>query len=153
MKLSFFLKNLHLKPLFKKFLTVFGAMWLLIEHLVVFFPQMLQIGINLYLYFGSILVPLGIALYLVWRDFLSSLSVVLPGTDVSIAIRVGDIFQMKGAFIISTNTTFDTDISHRKGVASNHLISPKSLQGQFTKKYYDGRVDILRLGDRGSFKK
>ena len=147
MKLSIFLKKRYLKPILIKickfFLTVLGTMWLLIEHLVVFLPQMLQMGINLYLYFGSLLVPLVIALFLVWRDFLSSLSVDLHGTDVSIEIRVGDIFQMNGAFIISTNTTFDTDISLRSGVAGNHLISPTSLQGKFTERFYPNDVKTL----------
>ena len=54
----------------------------------------------------------------------------LEGQDILIEIRVGNIFSVKGAFIISTNTAFDTDMS-------DGLLSPQTLQGQFTKKYYD----------------
>ena len=54
----------------------------------------------------------------------------LEGQDISIEIQVGDIFSIEGAFIISTNTAFNTDMSAE-------TISPETLQGQFTKKYYD----------------
>ena len=53
----------------------------------------------------------------------------LNGKDVSIEIRISNIFDVKGALIISTNSTFDTD-------RSEGLISPDSLQGQFTERYY-----------------
>ena len=68
----------------------------------------------------------------------------LEGADVSIEIRVGDIFKMEGAFIISTNTTFDTDMSYNPRISDSHLIHPDSLQGQFTKRYYD-KVEHLDL--------
>ena len=61
----------------------------------------------------------------------------LEAADVSVEIRVGDIFKMEGAFIISTNTTFDTDMSCNRHISDFHLIHPDSLQGQFTKRYYD----------------
>ncbi len=55
----------------------------------------------------------------------------LGETDVLIEIRVDDIFNIEdGVFVISTNTTFDTDIS-------GGLISADSLQGQFTQRYYN----------------
>ncbi|MCY4552607.1 MAG: DUF6430 domain-containing protein [Candidatus Poribacteria bacterium] len=59
----------------------------------------------------------------------------LEGQDILIEIRVGDIFSADGAFIISTNTAFDMDMS-------DGPISPETLQGQFTKKYYD---DVAHL--------
>ena len=59
----------------------------------------------------------------------------LEGQDISIEIRVGDIFSIEGAFIISANTAFDTDML-------DGPVSPESLQGQFTKKYYN-KVDYL----------
>ena len=54
----------------------------------------------------------------------------VEGRDVEIEIRIGDIFNVNGSLVISTNSTFDTDMS-------NGLISENSLQGKFTKKYYD----------------
>ena len=60
-----------------------------------------------------------------------SVSEKLSEADVLIEIRVDDIFNIEGGvFVISTNTTFDTDIS-------GGLISADSLQGQFTQRYYN----------------
>lgn len=52
----------------------------------------------------------------------------LKGRDISIEIVVADLFNMKGDKIIGCNTTFDTEIPA--------VISPKSIQGQFTKKNF-----------------
>ena len=54
----------------------------------------------------------------------------LEGTDIWIEIKVGNIFNLKGDFIIGTNTKFETSFS-------NGRISEGSLQVQLTKKYYD----------------
>ncbi len=56
-------------------------------------------------------------------------------SDTRMAIRVDDILNVEGAIIVGTNTTFDTSIS--KGI-----ISPESLQGQFTCKYYDAEEHL-----------
>lgn len=53
----------------------------------------------------------------------------LTGRDVVIEIRVGNMFDLSGAFVIGSNISFDTD-------TSNGLISLRSVQGQFTEKYY-----------------
>ncbi len=52
----------------------------------------------------------------------------LAGRDVGIEIRVADMFSLPGALVIGSNVSFDTDAA---------LISPKSVQGQFTAKFYD----------------
>jgi hypothetical protein len=49
--------------------------------------------------------------------------------DVTIAIEVGNIFWTKDALVVGSNTTFDTDLTNR-------IISPASVQGQFTNLYY-----------------
>lgn len=54
----------------------------------------------------------------------------LTGRDVAIEIRVADMFKVDGAFVIGSNTSFDTDLS-------GGLISKRSVQGQFTEKYYN----------------
>ncbi len=59
----------------------------------------------------------------------------INGSDVKIEIRIADIFGIKAAYVISTNTSFDT-------VVSRALISADSLQGNFTRRYYD-KVDHL----------
>ena len=59
----------------------------------------------------------------------------LKDRDVWIAIRIGDIFDIKGSLVVSTNSTFDT---------ADGIISPESLQGQFTSKYYDSKTHLDR---------
>ena len=54
----------------------------------------------------------------------------LHNRDILIQVIVGDILKMKGDYVIGSNVTFDT-------VLDKNFISPKSIQGQFTKKYYD----------------
>lgn len=54
----------------------------------------------------------------------------LHNRDILIQVIVGDILKMKGDYVIGSNVTFDT-------VLDKNFISPKSVQGQFTKKYYD----------------
>ena len=56
-------------------------------------------------------------------------------SDTRMVIRVDDILNVAGAIIVGTNTTFDTSIS--KGI-----ISPDSLQGQFTNRYYDAEEHL-----------
>lgn len=57
-----------------------------------------------------------------------SVSEKLEKVDISIEIRVGDIFKLSGALIIGTNTTFDTA-----------RLSAESLLGQCCEKYYANR--------------
>ncbi|EJL63880.1 macro domain-containing protein [Flavobacterium sp. CF136] len=59
-----------------------------------------------------------------------------PGQDLTIEVCIDDLFTVNGQKVISTNTTFDTDMA-------SGIISKKSLQGQFTQKYYPGDVPKL----------
>ena len=52
----------------------------------------------------------------------------ISDTDIVVELRVGDMFKRKGAFIIGSNTTFDTSIEDR-------TISEDSIQGQFTRRF------------------
>lgn len=54
----------------------------------------------------------------------------LHNRDILIQVVVGDILKMKGDYVIGSNVTFDTALD-------KNFISLKSVQGQFTKKYYD----------------
>ena len=87
---------------------------------------------NILMFFAMIAVVLFIGIvHFLWKcKKRLSVSQKIKETDISIDIQVGDIFNHQGAFIISTNTTFDTDMS-------GGLISKDSLQGQFTEKYYE----------------
>lgn len=71
------------------------------------------------------------AVYTFWRRRPSvSRCERLAGTDILIEIRIADIFSVKAAYVISTNTSFDTTVNEC-------LISRRSLQGAFTEKFYD----------------
>lgn len=59
----------------------------------------------------------------------------LPQRDIKIEIRVADIFDVKGAYVIGTNTTFDTEIGRG-------IISESSIQGQFTKKFFHNHNEL-----------
>lgn len=55
--------------------------------------------------------------------------------DLDIEVRLGDMFSVEGDYVVSTNTTFDTSVE-------GGLISPLSVQGQFTRRFY---VNVGRL--------
>src|SRR5262249_45212037 len=60
----------------------------------------------------------------------------LPKKDLCIVVQIGDILSCRGQVVISTNTTFDTDMS-------SGLIAPDSLQGQFALRYFNGNTEEL----------
>ncbi|MEM9029300.1 MAG: macro domain-containing protein [Pseudomonadota bacterium] len=60
----------------------------------------------------------------------------IPGKDYHIEVRIGDILNAPNGIVISTNSTFDTNISSK-------LIAADSLQGQFTLRYFNGEVADL----------
>lgn len=57
----------------------------------------------------------------------------VPKRDLVFEVKIGDIFAEQGDIIVSTNTTFDTDIA-------SGLISPDSLQGQVALKFFQGNT-------------
>ena len=144
MNLPVYLSKKHLKNC-RQFMTiittacyVYSGSWLIIEILNYFLPTFEErtrgnLWLLVIIFFSGL--AIGTARYL--RKCAKMLSVVhrLEGQDISIEIRIGDIFSIEGAFIISTNTAFDTDML-------DGPVSPESLQGQFTKKYCD-KVDYL----------
>ena len=139
MSLPVYLSKQHLKNC-RQFMTiittacyVYSGSWLIIEILNHFLPTFEErsrgnLWLLIIIFFSGLVI--GTAWYL--RKCAKMLSVThrLEGQDISIEIRVGDIFTFEGAFVISANTAFDTNIS-------DGMISSESLQGQFTKKYYD----------------
>ena len=61
----------------------------------------------------------------------------IPKKDLSFELFVGDMMSLDcGGFVISTNTTFDTDIA-------SGIIAKDSLQGQFAIKFFDGNTREL----------
>lgn len=112
---------------------VYSGCWLSIEILSHFSPTFEEWSRgNLRMFLFIILIGLMIGFFHFLHKCAKTLSVGhrLEGQDILIEIRVGSIFNIEGAFVISTNTSFDTNMS----VGS---ITPLSLQGQFTNKYYN----------------
>lgn len=54
---------------------------------------------------------------------------ILTNRDVRIEVRVGDLFSGDHALVIGCNASFDTDMA-------SGIISGRSVQGQFTERYY-----------------
>lgn len=112
--------------------SAFGKIWLIIAVTSFFFtnakPYLSQ---NPYLLIGTML---SISLW-VGRPRLT-VSTRLKNCDIDLEIRVGSLFNLRGAYVVSTNTTFDTDINAG-------IISKNSLQGQLTSKFYSD--DIAQL--------
>ena len=148
MKLPLFLsklKNIIYTDFLKLVISVLSSIWLLIEMGSFSVPWVEKWARgNGWLFLGCLGLALlwGLAQFIRQRtderqrtDVLS-VSHQLAKNDILIEIRVDDIFNIEGAFVISTNTTFDTEIS-------KDLISEDSLQGQFTVKYYHKKVEYL----------
>ncbi len=57
--------------------------------------------------------------------------------EISVVVKVGDLFEQPGHLIIGFSDTFDTDTTDGK------IISPDSVQGQFLQRVYDGDRDRL----------
>ncbi len=137
--LTAWLRNLISGQTVSAVLSSFGAMWLAIQLTRFFFPDTTIYGTtklqeairNAWPLFA--VVGFGIAGWL--RRPHLTVSHKLNGRDVTIQIAIGDIFSLPGALIIGSNTTFDTRIS-------TELISERSVQGIFTRKYYTDETQL-----------
>jgi hypothetical protein len=108
------------------FLAALGFFWLITEISSFLFEAWKAQLQALWTYFFSASVA-----YTLWlRRPIISMCERLSGTDIRIEIRITDIFNVAAAQVISTCTTFDTEVNET-------LISSRSLQGAFTKKYYN----------------
>lgn len=126
-------KNLFGLQALSAILSSFGALWLLVEMSAFFFqntqlPDVLRSFWFVFAAAGSMLAAV------ICRPKLS-VSCRLTGRDTFIEIAVGDLFDFSGALIIGSNTTFDTHVSRQ-------LISEKSVQGSFTRKYYGDEAQL-----------
>lgn len=109
----------------KTFFSAIGLFWLLTEISSFVFESWrapLQSSWMYFLYMSCA--------YTLWqRRPIISICERLNGTDVRVEIRIADIFSLPHAKVISTNTTFETTVDET-------LISSRSLQGKFTKRFY-----------------
>ncbi len=84
--------------------------------------------------YGILLIAL-VAIFwnLMTRRPVTKIAYKIPGKDYSIEVKIGDIFKETGEIIISSNSTFDTDLS-------SGLIATNSLQGQFATKFFNAQT-------------
>jgi hypothetical protein len=117
----------------KTFVAVVGGAWSLID--ILSSCDIIKKA-KLPVWFLVCLFLFGIIVVVVTRRPVKKIRYKYPGQDLIIEVCIDDLFAVPGQKIISTNTTFDTDIA-------SGIISERSLQGQFTKKYYPD--NILKL--------
>jgi hypothetical protein len=70
------------------------------------------------------------------RRPVSRVSYRMPQKDCTLEVKIGDLFSEVGDTVISTSTTFDTDIS-------GGLISANSLQGQLALRVFQGNTAAI----------
>lgn len=123
---SYWLKYFCTTDTFKVFSATLGFFWLLTVSTSFISDAVkanLQSAWPLFIVFS--------VLFTLWnRRPLVKVSGRILSRDTYIDIVVADIFSLDTAYIISTNTTFDT-------LVNETLISKNSLQGAFTQRYYD----------------
>lgn len=113
-----------------RFLGVLGVLYLCVD---------LADSFNIYKkdrysYYGLIiLVLLALAYVLSTRRPLSRVSYKIPQKDFAVEVVIGDLFKIPGEVIISTSSTFDTDMA-------SGLIAVTSLQGQLATNYFNGQT-------------
>jgi hypothetical protein len=122
----FWKQGFSIRKLGGALLGAFGSLWLIVS-VVSYFSNETGKEIQKHWYLFLIL---GIT-FAIWdnRPRLH-VSCHIANRDVTLEIRVGDMFKMPGAFIVGATTSFDAEMGDRG-------ISPKSVQGQFTSRCYD----------------
>lgn len=121
-------------------LAVYGAFWLVVETLD-FFKVYTRDEYGPYAFLIFLAMSVVVSVY--FRRPTTSVCVAFPNSDFSVEVRIADIFEARGAVMISTNTVFEADVAGGK-------IAPGSLQGQFTARYFTGDqktlIDQIRKG-------
>ncbi|WP_315927552.1 macro domain-containing protein [Mesorhizobium sp. SP-1A] len=117
-----------------RILAVLGGIYLLLDMLD-FFSMYTRDKYSAYSFF--VVLSFAVVAALLSRRPISRISYRIPKKDFSYEVLIGDLLDSPATnIVISTNTTFDTDIA-------SGLINPDSLQGKFTNKYFLGNtVDL-----------
>lgn len=126
-----------------KFFAVMGILYLCVD---------LADAFNIYkkdqysFYGLIILVALALLYVLSTRRPLSRISYKIPQKDFAVEVVIGDLFEIPGEVIISTSSTFDTDMS-------SGLIAVSSLQGQLATNFFNGQTTEIDRQIEVSLKK
>lgn len=108
-------------------LEAFGVLWVLVKILdffALFTPLSSWLkGAGWYFLAAGLI----ISVIRTWPKF--SARAAVHGQDISVTVKIGDIFKCPDHIVVGTNTTFDTEVR-------SQLIARESVQGQFTGRYY-----------------
>ncbi len=134
-----------LKITISEFLHVFGMLWLIVEATSFFVTDEAAGSVKGY-WRGFLLVGILIVIFRLIPK--KRFSFKLDGKDITMELVSGDIFKQKGPIVVGSNTTFVTSLD---------VISERSIQGIFTKKYYTNHQalnDVIQgqiSGDKQEF--
>lgn len=82
------------------------------------------------------LIALAVVCAIIVRRPISRFIHKVPGKDLTIGVRVGDLFDGNSDVVVSANRSFDTDMK-------SGLISPNSIQGQFAIRFFNSNTDEI----------
>lgn len=116
-----------------KLLAIIGAIWMFMG-IMDFLSIYKQAEYSRFAIIPILLVA--IVIVVVTRRPVSRVSYRVPGRDFMIEIKIGDLLKESGDVVISSNTTFDTNIA-------SGLIAPDSLQGQLAVTVFQGNTDLI----------
>lgn len=131
------IRNLSAGSLVSSLFHSLGVLWLIVEPGGFFFPQfgsMAQDRWWVFLILGGVS-----GLWRAWPRLAVQSRV--SDTDALVEIRVCDVLSLEGALVVGSNTTFDTSIE-------DGTISVASVQGQFTRRFFDSVNALNRKIDR-----
>lgn len=119
--------------------AVFGSIYFVVEALDFFKVYTRDMYAS---YAFLIFLAISIVISIMLRRPIKSALITFPQRDFTVEVRICDLFDVTGALLISTNTNFELDVAGGK-------ISPNSLQGQFTGRYFTGNQNklIAELGE------
>lgn len=130
---SFWNYALFSKAAFLRIFSAVGVVWTFMELLdfLGIFERSKYSALALFPILGA-----GVVYSIVRVRPVQRISYRVSGRDICIDVRIGDLLNASGEIVISTNTTFDTEMA-------SGLISPQSLQGQFATRMFRGNTNAI----------
>lgn len=82
------------------------------------------------------LLAVAVGYVIISRRPITRIAYKLPNRDYVIGVQIGDLFAGDSDVVVSTNTTFDTNMA-------NGLISTESLQGQVATRFFNSNTSDI----------
>lgn len=115
------------KSIISTFFAIIGAIYTIAEIIYQVFNSSIAFNLIKANCVGLLIIITIISVALNWKKL--EISHFIKSADTKITIKVCDIFKQSGAFVIPTNTTFDT-------IMDNEFISRSSVQGQYQIRFF-----------------